>query len=185
MSNIKVLRKEDYNTSEWSGGTTTEVYIYPEGSIYKEMDFNFRISSATVDLDESTFTSLPGIHRFITPLDGDLKLTHDGESFTNLEAFEVYEFDGGINTTSYGRVRDFNLMLGKGTEGKLYNLEIDGDKDLSLDENKLYLIFNYKGNLKVNENLLGDMDSIVIRQSDKVSLKSDGKLKLLVAEVEI
>ena len=32
--NIEIIRKNQYKTSEWSGGTTTELYIYPVDSQY-------------------------------------------------------------------------------------------------------------------------------------------------------
>ena len=30
--NIEIIRENQYKTSKWSGGTTTELYIYPVGS---------------------------------------------------------------------------------------------------------------------------------------------------------
>ncbi len=129
---IKILKEEDFKTSTWPGGKTTELFIYPEGSNYSERDFKVRISSATVELDQSTFTKLEGVNRFITPLDNNLKLTHDGLEFENLKPFEVYEFQGDIDTTSYGKARDFNLMLANGTGGNLKSFYIEEKKEIIL-----------------------------------------------------
>ena len=73
---IRHLTAGDFRTSTWSGGTTTELYLYPENGSYAARDFLFRISSATVDLPESDFTALPGVERYITPLAGSFTLTH-------------------------------------------------------------------------------------------------------------
>jgi len=62
---IQVLRKTDYNTRLWSGGTTNELLIYPTKAIYGKDYFQWRLSSAKIDLDESTFTILPNIKRII------------------------------------------------------------------------------------------------------------------------
>ena len=52
-----VLKKEEnYSVSEWSGGKTKELAIYPPKCRYADRDFIFRLSSATVELDESDFT---------------------------------------------------------------------------------------------------------------------------------
>ena len=37
---------DQYIVSQWSGGTTTQVAIAPEGAVYADRDFLWRISSA-------------------------------------------------------------------------------------------------------------------------------------------
>lgn len=138
----KIIKKEHYKTSLWSGGKTTELYIYPEDAIYKNKNFLFRLSSATVELEQSNFTPLIGIKRFIAPIDGSLKLLHQGNE-VYLEPFECYEFDGGIPTTSEGKVTDFNLMLSKDVSGTLesYYLEKSTKIEISKAKNDLCLIY--------------------------------------------
>lgn len=46
----KLLTKEDYVTTTWSGGTTTQLAIAPEGAVYADRDFLWRLSSAGVEL---------------------------------------------------------------------------------------------------------------------------------------
>lgn len=113
------LRPEDFKTSTWAGGTTTELYLYPEDGSYAQRDFRIRISSATVETEESDFTLLPGVERFITPLDGTFVLTHPDMPPVKMEALdEPYRFSGEISTHCVGKVRDFNLML-KGCAGHM------------------------------------------------------------------
>ena len=52
MGEKMIVRTEkDYKVSRWSGGDTTELYLYPEDGDYKSGNFQLRISSATVDVD--------------------------------------------------------------------------------------------------------------------------------------
>ena len=62
---IKIIRNNEYETNLWTGGTTTQLLIYPEGSEYCHRNFKLRISSAKVHAMESVFISLPGISRII------------------------------------------------------------------------------------------------------------------------
>ncbi|MBQ9420687.1 MAG: HutD family protein [Lachnospiraceae bacterium] len=111
---MKHLNENDYKVSTWSGGKTTELAIAPDGAVYADRDFLWRLSSATVDLDESDFTELPDYDRLITPLDGVMMLTHNGGEPIELNPGDVDGFDGAWHTHSIGRCTDFNLMLRKG-----------------------------------------------------------------------
>ncbi len=113
------LTSNDYKTSKWSGGTTTELFIWPQGADYAAREFTFRISSATVELAESDFTPLPGVERWITPLSGGFTLTHPGKAPVVLGPLAApYRFCGGEPTHCVGRATDFNLML-KGVSGEM------------------------------------------------------------------
>ena len=108
------MTPDNYIVSQWSGGTTTQVAIAPEGAVYADRDFLWRISSASVDLDESDFTALPDYHRWISTLKGGMTLSHEGGEKIVLAPYECHQFDGGVDTHSWGRCTDFNLMLRKG-----------------------------------------------------------------------
>ena len=111
---FKVLKPSDYLTTRWSGGSTTQLAIAPEGAVYADRDFLWRISSATVELDESDFTPLPDYRRLISTVQGDMTLSHNGDASLTLHPGDVHTFDGGDATHSAGRCTDFNLMLRKG-----------------------------------------------------------------------
>lgn len=195
MINIKLLTNDDYLTSIWSGGKTTQLYIYPENAIYKELNFKFRISSATVELESSEFTKLNGVHRFITPLDKELKLTHNQKDFIELKPFDVYEFDGGIDTTSYGTARDFNLMLTNGAKGNLENIFVEDIYKLSrrLNNNQFMFLFNYDSIVEIVINdiiyVLNPMDSLLISADEEVNLdinlSCEDKCNVLMAKVDV
>ena len=111
---MKKLTERDYRISDWSGGKTVQIAIAPEDALYADRTFLWRLSSATVDLDESDFTSLPDYMRLIAPLRGEMRLTHNGSEAIDLAPYEVHRFDGADTTHSWGRCTDFNLMLRKG-----------------------------------------------------------------------
>lgn len=113
------LKQGDFVTSRWSGGTTTELLIWPRGSDYSRRAFSVRISSAAVELEESDFTALEGVLRYITPLSGSFTLTHPGKEPIVMGALaEPYRFSGEEATHCVGKATDFNLML-KGVEGRM------------------------------------------------------------------
>lgn len=116
---VEVVRRSEQHTSAWSGGTTTEIAIFPRNAVYGRRDFLWRISSARVDVEESTFTHLPGIWRLIMILEGDMTLEHELHHNVRLTPFQQDAFSGAWTTTSRGRARDFNVMLSEGCTGRL------------------------------------------------------------------
>ena len=131
---MTLLTPADYVTTQWSGGATTQLAIAPRGAVYADRDFLWRVSSATVELDESDFTPLPDYRRFISTVRGDMTLSHDGGAELTLHPGDVHEFDGGADTHSRGRCTDFNLMLRKGkADGAMRALRLSGKCELSPD----------------------------------------------------
>ena len=112
--NLIHLKPDNYVVSTWSGGTTTQIGIAPQGAVYAHRDFLWRISSATVDLEVSDFTPLPDYDRLIATLEGEIDVTHNGGEAIHLAPYCVHSFDGGWETRSAGKCRDFNLMTRKG-----------------------------------------------------------------------
>lgn len=120
---IKTYSSKGRSTTQWAGGATTELWLLPEDGDYASRRFQARISSATVRLEESDFTKLPNVIRYITPLSGGFTLSHpDGKRVTMAPLDDPYRFDGGIATHCSGKATDFNLML-KGVEGEMIILD--------------------------------------------------------------
>lgn len=123
----RIIKPEEYETGVWSGGTTTQLSIYPPGASYADRNFIFRLSSATVDTEQSEFTYLPDYDRWLMIFEGSARLVHSSEREVTINPYEYDAFDGGISTVSFGRVTDYNLMLRKGGTGSM--------KAIGLDEN--------------------------------------------------
>lgn len=179
------LTPEDYGAARWSGGTTTELLIRPRGALYAQRDFLFRVSSATVELDESTFTALPGYDRLIAALEGTITLTHDGGEPLVLASYEVHGFDGGSRTVSRGRCRDFNLMLRKGkATGSLRVLTVSEAVALSPAASTA-LLYCAKGCCTAAGIRLAAGESLLIEDADTDALTIEGtpQARLMLAEV--
>ncbi|MBU2699400.1 environmental stress-induced protein Ves [Sporomusaceae bacterium BoRhaA] len=122
---IEVVRSTEQYTTNWSGGTTTQIAIYPRQADYGQRTFIWRLSSAKVELEHSTFTSLPGISRILMVLDGQIRLVHVGHHHAELKSFEQDSFSGDWCTQSFGKVRDFNLMMASNCKGRLTALTVE------------------------------------------------------------
>lgn len=122
-TSFTITRRNELSTAKWSGGTTTQLAIWPEGADYATRNFVWRVSTARVEAEESEFTSLPGISRILMVLDGELLLRHEGRGETRLDRFGQDSFMGDWKTSSRGRVTDFNLMISDGA-GAVEALEI-------------------------------------------------------------
>lgn len=130
--NIEIIKKSQLFTSRWSGGTTTQLIIFPPDAEYSKRNFKWRLSSAKVEAEESVFTNLPGISRIIMILEGRLLLQHKGHHSVELKPFEKDSFKGDWTTKSYGRVTDFNLMMAEGCEGNVEAIKIGTAEGLNL-----------------------------------------------------
>lgn len=134
---INIIRKSDLVTSNWSGGTTTQLAIHPKNADYSNRVFNWRLSTATVEVDESNFTPLPDTTRLIMSLSGDLELIHENHHSCRLKPFEVDSFDGAWSTKSIGKVTDFNLMLKGEYKGDIYALSLLAKESKSITFKKI------------------------------------------------
>lgn len=135
----------------WSGGATLQLAIAPEGARYADRDFLWRVSSATVELEESVFTPLPDYERLITPLRGEMSLSHNGGEPVALAPYQVHRFSGGSETRSRGRCTDFNLMLRRGAaEGEMEALRLgDESRELSASADETLLFYCVEGACRI------------------------------------
>lgn len=191
---VDIVGNDNFKTSNWSGGKTTELYIYPKDSIYKSLDFKWRLSSAAVELEHSIFTKLPNITRYICTLNGNLSIKHTNESLINLSPFEIYKFQGDLDTESFGKVTDFNLMVSAGCEGYLTSITLDNTLSFSsFSCDKLYnqineaffsptdsfsISIDKEKKLTINKNTLVLL-TIPYGNSINITIHSDKKINVL------
>lgn len=133
---VDIVKKENYKISNWSGGKTTELFIYPKSAKYNERNFDWRISAATVEAEMSVFTNLPEIKREIVIIEGKTTLQHKDKYKVTLNPFDKDSFMGDWETTSYGKASDFNLMTSKVCSGNLDVIDFDCENKIELEINK-------------------------------------------------
>ena len=189
--NIIVRTEKDYKVSKWSGGDTTELYLYPENGDYKTGNFQLRISSATVEADQSEFTSLPGVERYLMIFQGHLDMVHGEKEKVSLEPYEVDHFDGGVPTVSYGKVVDFNLMLKNGAGGRMEALCLDKGEEKRIQpegrENFL-AIYVKEGEIRIGDKNIKAQELGVIKDwktelQIRSSAEKNSKLGICRAEI--
>lgn len=175
---MRIFSENDFLLSEWEGGTTQQLFIYPESSNYSARNFKLRISVARVDLEESKFTSLPSYKRKLMILEGGITLRHEGRYSKHLEPFESDEFDGSWITCSKGKCTDFNVMYTNDLSNELRALRLSEEQleNLECGSNCTLFIYVLNGSIsvkkqaerfKVNQGCLLRSDS---EQSEEINI---------------
>ena len=118
MVTLLHLTPADYQISTWSGGQTTQLFLSPKEGSYPDRTFDFRLSTATVEVEKSDFTDLSGYHRILMPLDASIRLNHLEQEVV-LNPFQSYFFDGGDPVSSQGTCQDFNLIYKPSYQGHM------------------------------------------------------------------
>jgi environmental stress-induced protein Ves len=150
---IKLIKHNQQITTNWSGGTTTELFIYPEVSKYAARDFLFRISTAKVQTETSSFTDLTGFNRILMLLDGDLTITHNQQTTHHLTPFTPHFFDGAWQTNAQGIVTDFNVIFKPEVNANIEVLQLDINQQITLNNNgNLLFIYLVDGSLNLEDN---------------------------------
>ena len=184
---VEIIKPEEYAVSEWAGGKTTQLYIYPQDSEYAKRNFLLRISSATVECERSEFTSLPQVERIILPLSGSLHLFYEGHGEKKLEPFEQDRFDGGWKTVSVGRATDFNVMLREGTQAQVRLLDVNPNEQASVEvaANGLTAVFAAQGTAVVDGKALPERGLAVAKEEGSFLLTGGSAgCRLLCVEVQ-
>jgi len=191
---LSIIKSDSFITSSWSGGTTTELYIFPQTSNYQNRDFKFRLSTATVEVEKSTFTSLPGISRQLMILSGGITINHKGKYTKQLNKFDIDELAGDWETTSVGICTDFNLMTKGATRGNLRALQIEKEKriNLKISANPNWLfIYIFSGEVMTNisnENYSlqkGDLLTIKEYTFQKIEITGLVNSELVIVEITL
>ena len=129
---FRLVKMVDHKTTEWAGGKTSEIFIWPADGNYSSREFDWRLSSATVEVPESDFTSLEGFDRYITVLEGELNLSHEDGVNHLINGNKVYGFGGGAKTHSIGKAKDFNLIYKSGEKCKMSRRELERGQNVQL-----------------------------------------------------
>ncbi|WP_103068594.1 HutD/Ves family protein [Aquimarina sediminis] len=178
-----LITSDNFITNNWSGGTTTQFFMNPPTADYKKLNFDFRLSMATVVIDTSVFTSLPGISRTLMVLDGEITLDHKNKHSKHLTPLDSDHFEGGWKTTSTGKCTDFNLMTSGNTTGKLAGHTIKENNSIQYPSQDIWdwvFIYNYSGKatITVNEQIY------TIHQSDLLVIKKPTNSEIDIKAIE-
>ena len=148
---IEKITLNAINESKWSGGTTSEYFIYPKGSSVQAQNFDFRISTACIEIEASTFTKFPNHDRFLLILEGQTEIIHRDKYSKKLKEFDLEYFSGNYDTSSssIGKVKDFNLIYNAKYSANVEVLKGELNFTRTIQQNQWMFIFNYNGDLEV------------------------------------
>ena len=159
-------------TVAWASGTSTELFIHPADGNFQKREFIFRLSTATVEAEETNFSDFTGLTRILMILRGKLTLIHEGRYTKELNEFDQDTFDGSWKTRSKGMVQDFNLMFNDTCKGEVvhYQIVLDEQKEFIKTTERLFL-FVYDGIFQLENTIAKSGDLIEVLETDVISLK--------------
>ena len=169
--NKKIISQSDYSVSNWSGGETAEVFLYPPDGQYALNKFDFRISTAKVSLNESNFSSLPEYKRIIMSLDNPLELHHSGKKGFRKEVLAPFQTDyfcGSDITKSFGKCTDFNLIYLPKYGGEMTTRQ--SDAEIVLKKNVFYLYFALEDSQLIINGTSAEKEIINVKKGDSLVL---------------
>lgn len=157
---IRLIRKDEVVTSQWSGGKTNEYIIYPNEAKYADKDFLFRISSATIEAIPSDFTQFTGYKRYLAMLEGDIRLYKNGKEVC-YDNQVLFSFESTDDITSYSIGKDFNLMLHHSFENEIVAVS---SETINYQSNYLFVFALGDNTIRINDNTysVGLYDCIVV-----------------------
>lgn len=189
---ISILSPQHFLTSQWSGGSTTQVYIFPANASVGERNFELRLSTAKVEVEESTFTAFPGMNRKLMILDGGITITHKGQYSKQLKAFDVDTFSGDWKTTARGICTDFNVMTTGQQQSELYHLAMGAISSYKLKPKaacKNLFLYATSGNIElqvINANYILETGNLLVIENlhaSSISIQSAEPFGLVVVEI--
>lgn len=190
---IGLIKAASFLSNNWGGGSTTELFCFPESASYAERNFDFRLSTATVEVEASSFTPLEGVARTLMLLEGRMTLTHENHHSKQLNKFEIDRFDGGWKTTSQGKCSDFNLMTRGGVTGDVHGVTIEQGQSIDHHAGAEFhwqFIYVTKGSLNVeihaDMHLLQKGDLLVIQnpKAAKMGLSTISTCEIVLVEIK-
>jgi len=186
---FSIIRADKFNTINWSGGTSTQLYIYPENADYKQKNFDFRLSTANVEVEKSEFTPLVGVSRKIMILDGEIEISHKDQYTKTLKKFDIDEFEGNWETSSVGTCIDFNLMTRGNTKGELSSITLKKDQTVEYPitrQNSKLFIYLYSGKISFkhekNEYILSKGELLIFNNIDTISFSALQDSELIISK---
>lgn len=184
---IQQFTSDSRTTINWASGTSTEIFIYPANGSFADRNFLFRISTATVEAEESTFTFFEGITRHLMILKGELELIHEGRYTKHLKPFDQDTFFGEWPTRSKGKVTDFNLMLKAGATGTLtHHVIAAGNAMVFTAKTAYYFLYFAAGKATLsNGNAAKTGDLIQIENGSELNIQAQERCDLIEIEVSL
>lgn len=119
---MKITHLSDIPPVQWAGGKTWQLIILPEDATLSKRNFDYRLSSASIEAEHSRFTAFPGFERDLVLLTEPITLQIFGRR-QPVQPGKVFHFYGSDMVESEGKTQDLNLIKRAGLPGKLEIIE--------------------------------------------------------------
>lgn len=180
---MKIISSKEQKIIHWSGGTSTELYIFPEESEFSERNFDFRISTATIEVENSEFTSLSGYLRKIMVLEGTLDLNHENHHSRSLKPFEQDAFSGDWKTTSVGKATDFNVIFRPELHPEMEVVRCEASNSIEFNSNQRTYVYLVEGTLRFNEKEVSSKSFVSIQEGELTTFYAVENAILIVVKI--
>lgn len=184
---MKILTETDFLISDWSGGQTTQLFISPEGTTLAGRDFDWRISSAVIETEESHFTPFEGYERILIPLKGKLEMEHqtpNGVIRQNVNQFELARFSGSWPTKGKGKLTDFNLIFKPNYHPKVQISYFTEETQVDLQET-IIVLYLLAGSVRVNNQLIEAPALLLNNEHQEVEITYLTKSRVISVEMNL
>jgi uncharacterized protein len=168
---VRILRHEDYKVMPWKngGGTTTEIWVSPQGSGLAGSRFDWRVSIADVEAD-GPFSKFAGYDRYIMLLEGEgMRLETEESGSIELSPYRPAAFSGDWTVTGKlvaGPVRDFNLMVARRFgHGSLACQRLAAPLPL-MGDGAMRLIHAIDGELSLGGHIIGQGETAILTERE-------------------
>ena len=180
---IQLVKANELQVSEWAGGKTTQLYIYPVSADFAKKEFDYRISTATVELEESSFTPFPNYNRKLMILDGVLDLFHDDQYAIQLHPFDQDAFSGDWISHSKGKVIDYNVIFTSKYSSEIFHFELSKGEEVKLNCKDTTLLYVLYGEIAVSKGRAQQKDVIIIQGQGELVINASSDALIVVTEV--
>lgn len=184
----ELIKSTNTKTISWANGTSTELFIFPENGDFLTRDFLFRISTATVEAEESVFSFFEGIQRTLMILEGNLTLDHVGRYTKKLNTFDQDSFFGEWETKSKGKVKDFNLMCKIGANGTVHHYALSTNEKIYLGlKGDFNFIYVQEGQFECRGEIIASSDTLKVEREfeNEIEITSIERGDLIFVEVHL
>ena len=179
---ISYYLNSQFKKMPWKNGqgTTTQILIHPENSVFEKNNFIYRLSSASVNSD-GYFSNFSGMTRVLVPIKG-AGFSLNGHIY---EKFEVAHFSGEVETHCQllkGPVADLGLIY-DATKVKVHPriIHVKSDLKFNLDANSFYFITVLQESVVVGDQVLKELETVQFQNEETCHLQvKKGAIALLV-----
>lgn len=184
---MKILTEADFLISNWSGGKSTQLYIFPENATVAERNFDWRISFASVESEESDFTLFEGYERILIPLAGKLEMEHqtsNGVIEQYVNELELARFSGSWPTKGKGKLTDFNVIFKPNYHPRIQIIPFLEDTEFDMEEAQKVL-FLQTGTFQVNNQFIHAPALVLNKERQKSRIIVSATSRMIAIEMNL